>query len=285
MPSFPPPLVLRSATLDFAARSYVMGVLNVTPDSFSDGGRFADPAAAVERARQMVAEGADLIDIGGESTRPGADPVPESDELARVLPVIEALAGEVEAPLSIDTYKASVARAAIAAGAQVINDISAGRMDPEMYAVAADTGAALVLSHIQGTPRSMQKSPHYEDVVAEVGDELERAAGLAIEAGVERQRIVLDPGIGFGKTTEHNIELIAHVDSLCERGYAVLVGTSRKSFIAKVLGEERKPTEREAGTAATVAVAIARGANLARVHDVKVMKDVARMADAIRRAA
>ena len=186
--------------------------------------------------------------------------------------------------ISIDTYKAEVARAAVAAGAEMINDISAGQMDPQIFAVAAETGAALVLSHIQGTPRNMQVNPKYDDVVVEVRDALQAGAGTAMSAGVARNKIVLDPGIGFGKTVAHNLALLGRVDELCALGYPVLIGTSRKSFIGKVLGD-REPAERVNGTAATVAIAVARGANLIRVHDVGMMVDVARVADAVARAA
>jgi dihydropteroate synthase len=261
-------------------RASVMGVLNVTPDSFSDGGNFFDVERAVAHARQLIAAGADIVDVGGESTRPGAPPVSAEEELRRVGPVIDRLPG---ATISVDTTKAVVAERALAAGARIVNDISAGRFDERMFDVVRDAGAGLVLMHMQGTPQTMQQSPRYDDVVAEVCAFLEERIAAAGRAGIEKSQIAVDPGIGFGKTVQHNLQLLAGLERLRTLGCPVLVGTSRKSFIGHALGRP-EPTTRLWGTAATVAWAIARGARIVRVHDVAEMADVARMCDAIREA-
>lgn len=261
-------------------RPLVMGVLNVTPDSFSDGGRFAAPAAAVERAFQMVGEGADLLDLGGESTRPGSEPVEAGEELRRILPVLERLAGRVGVPISVDTTKSEVAAAAVKAGASIVNDISGGRLDPEMAWVVAETRAHWILGHLRGTPRDMQDAPAYRDVVAEVGDELMALAAVAEEKGVAREAILVDPGIGFGKTLDHNLSLLKHLDDLVGRGRPVCVGTSRKGFLGKLLGGA-PPEDRLEGTAATVALAVAAGVAIVRVHDVKAMARVVAVAGAV----
>ena len=255
-----------------------MGVLNVTPDSFSDGGQYAEPDRAIAHARAMLAAGADLIDVGGESTRPGAAPVAAAEELRRVLSVIERLSGTV---VSVDTTKAEVAARALAAGARIVNDISALRFDPQMARVVSEAGAGLVLMHMQGSPATMQEHPHYDDVVGEVREFLAERIAFAESMGVRKSQIAVDPGIGFGKTVEHNLELLARLDQLRSLGCAVLVGTSRKSFIGKLLG--REVGERRWGTAATVAWAVARGANIVRVHDVAEMADVVRMTEALQR--
>jgi len=260
-------------------RTLVMGILNVTPDSFYDGGRFADPDRAVERARAMAAEGADIIDVGGESTRPNADPVPAQEELRRVIPVIRALVREIEVPISIDTYKAEVARAALAEGATMVNDISGLRFDPRMAEVVAEFGASVVIMHTRGTPKTMQLNPHYDDVVREVRDYLARSCERALAAGVRPEGIWIDPGFGFGKTVQHNLTLLARLRELRSLGFPILVGTSNKSMIGRVLGLD--VNERQEGTAATVAVAIANGADAVRVHDVAAMVRVARMTDAV----
>lgn len=256
-----------------------MGVLNVTPDSFSDGGRWLDPAAAVAHARQMVADGADLIDVGGESTRPGASAVDESEERRRVIPVIEALAGEVR--VSVDTRNESVARAAVRAGASVINDVSAS-----LWTVAADTGAAWVAMHMPADPAVMQQHAHYDDVVVEVRDYLTARAEKAAGAGVEE--IWIDPGIGFAKTAEHNLSLLRHLDVLVGTGYPVLVGTSRKSFLGRlgrsgpvgaVVGAGPGPDDRLEGTVATSTWAAVHGADMVRVHDVRPAVMAMRLAD------
>ncbi len=273
-------IALRDTVLDLGSRTHVMGVLNVTPDSFSDGGRYASADRAVEHAREMAALGADLIDIGGESTRPGADPLSEEEELQRILPVIERLAAELPLPLSVDTYKASVAERALKAGASLINDISGLRFSPDMARVVADHGAALVIMHIKGTPRNMQQDPVYADVVREIGSFLAEGIEIAVRAGVDREKIMIDPGIGFGKTVEHNLAILHRLDEFRTLGRPVLIGTSRKRFIGSVL-DIPQPDQRLEGTAATVALAIERGAKIVRVHDVAAMVRVARMTDAI----
>jgi len=260
-------------------RTAVMGVLNVTPDSFYDGGRFRDAGAAVERAAQMAAEGADIIDVGGESTRPGADPVPADEEASRVVPVIERLVQRLDVPVSIDTCKASVAERALDAGARMLNDVGGLRLDPEMARVAAQHDAAVVIMHMKGTPRDMQLNPTYEDVIGEITEFLRRSIGLAVEAGVREERIIVDPGIGFGKRPEHNIEILARLGEFRSLGRPIMVGTSRKSFIGGILGVPAE--ERLMGTMATVALAIREGASVVRVHDVKEAVQVARVADAV----
>jgi len=260
-------------------RTCVMGVLNITPDSFSDGGTFLDPGVAVEHALRMAAEGADCIDIGGESTRPGAPPVSADEEWERIGPVVKALVGRCPVPLSVDTTKAAVAARALEAGVAIVNDISALRFDPALGAVVAEAGAGLILMHMQGTPRTMQERPAYGDVVAEVRAFLTERLKAATASGIPAEAILLDPGIGFGKTVEHNLTLLRHLPELTTLGRPLLVGPSRKSFIGAVLGTA--VTDRLEGTAAAVALAIAGGAALVRVHDVKVMARVARMCDAI----
>jgi dihydropteroate synthase len=273
-------LVLRGRTLHLGGRTHLMGVLNVTPDSFSDGGMFADPGLAVEHARAMAAQGADIIDIGGESTRPGAEPLSDEEELRRIIPVIERVAAETGIPVSVDTYKANVAARALAAGASIVNDISGLRFSPDMARVVADHGAAVVIMHIKGTPRDMQANPVYEDLLGEIIEYLAGGVETALRAGVPRDRILVDPGIGFGKTVEHNLTIIARLDELRVLGCPVVLGTSRKRFIGAVL-DAPDPKERREGTAATVALGIERGAHIVRVHDVAEMAKVARMTDAI----
>lgn len=244
-----------------------MGILNVTPDSFSDGGAYATPEAAVARAIQMVGEGADLIDIGGESTRPGAAAVSRDEELRRTIPVIERLAAVVRVPISIDTSKADVARQALAAGATIVNDVTALRGDPRMAEVVSRARARVILMHMRGTPRTMQRRPRYRDVVRQVRTWLADAAHRAQRAGIARSRIWLDPGLGFGKTVRHNLELIRGLPSLVELGYPVVLGPSRKSFIGRVLDAD--VSDRLPGTLACVAWAAAQGVRVLRVHDVK----------------
>jgi dihydropteroate synthase len=256
-----------------------MGVLNVTPDSFSDGGQFTDSNAAVEHARNLAKAGADIIDIGGESTRPNADPVSVDEELRRVLPVVEQIA---DLCVSVDTMKAEVAKRTLEAGAQILNDISALRADPNMIEVVRAHEAGLVLMHMQGTPQTMQMNPQYGDVVADVRKFLAERIAFAESHGVKKSQIAVDPGIGFGKTVEHNLQLLAGLDSFRELGCPILAGTSRKAFIGKTLG--REPQERLWGTAATVAWAVAHGAGIVRVHDVAAMRDVVRMVEAIQAA-
>ncbi|MHB0937636.1 MAG: dihydropteroate synthase [Armatimonadota bacterium] len=266
--------------LPLGEKTYVMGIVNVTPDSFSGDGLGGSVQAAVRRAERMVADGADILDVGGESTRPGAEEVPLEEELRRVVPVIAALAERFPVPISVDTYKSAVAHEALQAGATIVNDISGLRFDPEMAAVVAAAGAAVVVMHIQGTPRTMQQHPHYDDLMTEVCDYLQESTALAEAAGIPRAQVVLDPGFGFGKTVEHNLELLRRLRELTSYGQPILMGTSRKSTIGKVLGD-LPPEERLEGTAATVAIAIHNGADIVRVHDVKEMARVAKMTDAI----
>ena len=270
-------------TLDMTAGPLIMGVLNVTPDSFSDAGQYAQPAAAVAHGLQMIADGADIIDIGGESTRPGSKPVSPQDQISRVLPVIEKLTAKSDKPISIDTTSAEVARAALAAGAVMVNDISAARHDPAMPELLAETACPVVLMHMQKTPADMQLQPDYQDVVGEITAFLARALDRAVAAGVHRDRIIIDPGIGFGKTVQHNLQILHNLEKFTSLRRPLLLGTSRKSFIGKILSQD-SPTQRIWGTAATVALAVAAGANILRVHDVPQMAQVAAIAHAIRSA-
>jgi dihydropteroate synthase len=270
---------IATRTLDLSFRPCVMGVLNVTPDSFSDGNRFFTPGNAVERALEMEREGADIIDIGGESTRPGAEPVSPDEELKRIMPVLEKLSGRLSIPLSIDTFKSVVAREALAAGAEIINDISGLSFDEQMAEVIAESRAGLVVMHTRGRPAEMQNDTEYRSLVADVIGSLRASLLHAEAAGVAAERIVLDPGIGFGKSTGGNLELLRRLPELSVLGRPVLVGTSRKSFIGTVLN--RPDGERLYGTAATVAVALVKGAAIFRVHDVRAMRDVVDMAKAI----
>ncbi len=274
-----PLLRMRSAALDLG-QPVVVGILNATPDSFSDGGQHLDPRRAAEAAQAMVAAGARMLDLGAESTRPGAPPVPANEELRRLLPVLRAVRAAVLVPLSVDTRKAVVAEAALAAGADLVNDVSAGCFDPAMLPLCATEAVPVVLMHMQGAPETMQHAPHYEDVVTEVRAFLGRRARAAEAAGIAADAIVLDPGIGFGKTVRHNCRLLHRLDALVALGYPVLVGVSRKSFVGELLGG-RQPAERLLGTAAAVAIAIANGARLIRVHDVAAMRDVTIVAEAV----
>jgi dihydropteroate synthase len=245
----------------------IMGVVNVTPDSFSDGGLFLDAGAAVEHGRRLASEGAAILDVGGESTRPGAEPVSEEEELKRVLPVVEQLAAGGGARVSIDTTKAGVARAALDAGATIVNDVSAFRFDPGLAALVAESGADCCLMHMLGEPRTMQQDPRYDDVVSDVKAFLEERLAFATSEGVPEERVWLDPGIGFGKTVEHNLELLRRLDEIVAIGRPVVVGTSRKSFLGKLAGG-RDEGRRLPGTIATNVVALERGATIFRVHDV-----------------
>jgi len=269
----------RGGRLDFSAGCLVMGVLNVTPDSFSNGGEFLDADRAVERGVQMAAEGAAIIDVGGESTRPASQGVAPDEQIRRVVPVIERLSKEVDVPLSIDTRNAEVAEAALDAGAGMINDITALRSD-RMGALAGQREAAVVLMHMQGEPATMQVAPHYADVVEEVRRFLLKRAAQACSAGVAAERIFIDPGIGFGKTLEHNLLLLRQIGKFAACDYRVLVGTSRKGFIGSLTGRDT-PAERVFGTAATVAFCAAAGVSIVRVHDVAAMVDVLKVTRAI----
>ena len=267
----------------FGSRTAIMGILNVTPDSFSDGGSYADVKAAIEHAVKMERDGADIIDVGGESTRPGSEPVSAEDEIERVVPVIRELSQTVSVPISIDTFKASVASEALDAGASIVNDISGSTFDRDMPVLLAERRCPAVVMHIKGAPKSMQLNPEYEDLMREVFSYLRERTDALVAAGVDERLLIVDPGFGFGKTVEHNLEMLRRLRELKSLGYPVLVGTSRKSTIGKVLGDV--PTgERMEGTAATVALAIANGADIVRVHDVKEMARVARMTDAVVRS-
>jgi dihydropteroate synthase len=262
-------------------RTLVMGVLNVTPDSFSDGGRFDETSVAVDHGVRMVEEGADLLDVGGESTRPGSDRVPSDVESARVIPVIEALAARVDIPISIDTRKSDVARTALAAGATIVNDISGGA-DPGMFDAVARAEAGMILMHMRGDPKDMQQRTDYDDVVAEVRDVLAGLVEAAVSAGIDRDRVAVDPGLGFAKTFEQNLELMRNIDALAAVRRPLVVGPSRKSFIGRVTGTE--VDDRAWGTAGAAAWLAGRGAQVIRVHDVREMVHVLRVVDAIRGA-
>jgi dihydropteroate synthase len=264
-------------------RTHVMGVLNVTPDSFSDGGLFFETDRAVEHGITMVQEGADFIDVGGESTRPFSKPLSSEEELSRVIPVIEAIAREVSVPVSIDTCKGSVAKEALKAGASIINDISALRLDPEMASVAAEAGVPVIMMHMKGTPEDMQKNPVYGDLISEIKDFLDGAVQRAIKAGISEDLTLVDPGIGFGKTFDHNLLIIKNLASFSSLGRPILIGTSNKAFIGQILGKDAR--ERVTGTMATVAAAAMNGANIVRVHKVKEAVETVKVVDAIKRGA
>jgi dihydropteroate synthase len=275
---------LRSQTLVLGERTLVMGVLNVTPDSFSDGGKFLDAKRAIEHALAMERDGADLLDIGGESTRPGSRGTAAEEELARILPVMEGLRGRVRIPLSVDTQKFEVAEVAIAAGAEFINDISGLKTDPRIAEVAARHNVPLILMHMRGKPRTMQKGPFAGDVLRDVTQGLRRSIATARKAGVRKSQIILDPGIGFGKSFSQNYELLRKLPELAKMGFPLMVGTSRKGFLGDTLagnGKPAPPEERIWGTAATVTASILGGAHIVRVHDVAEMVQVARVADCV----
>jgi dihydropteroate synthase len=293
MPPFAPPAdhwTLRSRTVEFGRLPRLMGIINVTPDSFSDGGQFVDSKTAVEHGLRLAAEGADILDVGGESTRPGSLPINADEELRRVMPVVEELCSKSKVPISIDTSKASVARRAIDAGAEIINDVTALSGDPAMTRLAAETGCGVCVMHSRGTPRTMQDNPFYADVVAEVLDYLRTRRDALLAAGIEQDRIALDPGIGFGKTTEHNLQLLANARRFHELGCPVLVGHSRKRFLAKVIQQRcwggsctatpgmavQLPSQRSDPTAGTIGVALSlarQGVQVLRIHDVAAMHE------------
>jgi dihydropteroate synthase len=277
-------LPLPSRTLVLGERTLIMGVLNVTPDSFSDGGLFFDPEAAVARAIAMQAAGADIIDIGGESTRPGSSGISADEELRRTIPAIEGLRSKISIPISVDTNKSEVAEAAAAAGAEILNDVTALRNDPRIAEVARRRKLPLILMHMRGEPATMQNKPFARDVLRDVAQGLRQAVAIARRAGVAKSHIILDPGIGFGKSYEQNCELLARLPDLARLGFPILVGTSRKSFIGGALKSEsriRHENERIWGTAASVAASILQGAHIVRVHDVAEMAQVAQVSDAI----
>ena len=272
----------RKGTLNLNERTHIMGILNITPDSFSDGGMFYDPDLAVTHALKMVDEGADIIDVGGETTKPGSKPISADQELARVIPVVERLSRMVDVPLSIDTYKSAVAKRAIEAGAEMINDISALRFDPDMKVTAAEYDLPIVLMHMKGTPLNMQKDPRYESLISEIIDYLQESIEIAQEAGIDPGRIIIDPGIGFGKSIKegHNLEIIRRLSEFETLGMPILIGPSRKAFIGDILGTDI--TQREEGTAAAVCAAVLNGANIVRVHNVGMIKRVVKVIDAIK---
>ncbi|MBS0150509.1 MAG: dihydropteroate synthase [Nitrospira sp.] len=273
--------VAKGHKIDCRTRPLIMGVVNVTADSFYDGGRYLKPEQAIAHAMELVEQGADLIDIGGESTRPGSYPVSEQDELDRVLPVVEELAHRISIPISVDTTKSRVAQRALDHGASIINDVSAMTQDPAMASVIARSGAAVVLMHMQGTPQTMQLAPSYADVLSEVTQFLEMRIRDAVQSGIARTNIVLDPGFGFGKLVFHNLELLRRLSSLSTLNRPLLVGLSRKAFIGTIV--EKSVEYREWGTAAAVALAVDRGARIIRVHDVAMMLDVVKVASAASR--
>ncbi len=276
--------------LDLGPRACIMGILNATPDSFSDGGKYHTFDRAVAQGIKLVEEGAHILDIGGESSRPFADPVPAQEEMDRVVPVIEALSKEIDVPISIDTVKASVARAAMDAGATIINDISALEKDPEMVTLAAERDLPVILMHMKGTPETMQVDPDYNDLMGEITTYLKERAEYAQSRGVKKENIILDPGIGFGKTVHHNLVLIQQLEKIEELGYPILMGPSRKSFIQNILTRKEKTdigpdhVKTEYGTLAAVAASLHNGAHIVRVHDVQHVKAFTRIIDAIRNA-
>lgn len=273
-------LKIRGGTLELGKRTLIMGILNITPDSFSDGGLYAGHAEAVSHAFELITQGADILDVGGESTRPGSDPVSLEAELERVVPVIRAIREKSNIPISVDTNKAEVARQAVAAGADIINDISSLQFDPDMPRVAAVTGVPLILMHMLGTPRTMQKNPVYSSLFSEIIAFLENRVRFAVSNGVDREQIIIDPGVGFGKTIAHNLIIIRNLEVFSCLDRPILLGVSRKRFIGTIL--DRKERERELGTAVADVFGIAGGAHILRVHDVGFHREAAVMADAIR---
>jgi len=275
-------LIWRDFLLDFSKKTYIMGILNVTPDSFSDGGLYFDRTKAIKRAFQIIEEGADMIDIGGESTRPGSEPITIDEELRRTIPVIEVLAGNIKIPISIDTYKSEVAKKALDAGASMVNDISGLRFDPLMADVVSMYGVPVVVMHIKGTPRDMQQNPVYEALIPEIMDYLRTSIHIAEQSGIPGDRIIVDPGIGFGKTFDHNLEIINNLQEFTLLEKPILIGPSRKAFIGKILGDV-PAQERIEGTIAAVAICVMKGANIVRVHDIREIAKVVKVVDAIKR--
>jgi dihydropteroate synthase len=273
-----------AGTRPWSPSPVVVGILNVTPDSFSDGGDFLDPEAAAEHAASMLDEGAGIIDVGGESTRPGSGPVPQEEEIRRVVPVIERiLAARPEAVISVDTYRSETAAAALEAGARIVNDVTALRGDPRMAPVVADAQCPVILMHMQGEPKTMQREPRYEDVVSEVRDFLRSRAEHAVSAGVRPEDIIVDPGIGFGKNLDHNLALLRNLQAVVDLGFPVLIGVSRKRFIGSITGVE-EAAERVFGTVATTVLAYEKGATLFRVHDVRSNREALAVAEAVHHA-
>ncbi|WP_319369945.1 dihydropteroate synthase [uncultured Ilyobacter sp.] len=274
------PVVIAGQEFDFSKKSYVMGILNITPDSFSDGGKNSSVEKAVKNAKKMVKQGAHIIDIGGESSRPGAEYVSAEKELDRIIPVLERLVKEIDVPISIDTYKSTVAKECLKRGAHIINDISGLRGDREMAKVISEAGAYCVLMHMQGTPETMQKNPEYDDLIDDLIYELKKSIDIGENAGIESHKIILDPGIGFGKTFEHNLEILNKLDEFRSLGKSILIGASRKKFIGEIL--ESSVDERLEGSLAVAALSVSKGASILRVHDVKETAKVLKVADAIK---
>lgn len=268
-------------TLNLALRTHIMGVLNVTPDSFSDGGHYFQSDKAIEHGLRMAHDGADIIDVGGESTRPYSEQISVSEELDRVIPVIETLSQELSIPISIDTNRSRVAQQALAAGASIINDISALRFDPDMLSVAAGAGVPVILMHMQGTPSTMQDNPVYDDLIPEIVAFLRDAMDRAVKGGISRDMLIVDPGIGFGKTFDHNLIILRDLPRLSSLERPILLGTSRKAFIGHILGKQVQ--ERETGSMATIAAGVMKGANIVRVHNVKKSVETVKIVDAIKR--
>lgn len=267
--------------LDFSDHTNIMGVLNVTPDSFSDGGKFLEKERAIEQGIRMAEGGADIIDVGGESTRPFSEPVTAEEEMERVIPVIETLSKKVSVPISIDTYKSRVAMEALGSGASIINDVTALRGDPHMAELASREGVPVILMHMKGTPADMQKNPTYDDLMGEIMSFLMESAHKAIESGIRKDMIIIDPGIGFGKTFDHNLQILKNLSQLKDTGYPVLIGPSRKAFIGEITG--KPPSERDVGTISAIVAGILNGADIVRVHNVEMAKDAVAVADAIKR--
>jgi len=278
-----PKIVLKNKTLDFSRRAYIMGVLNLTPDSFFDGRMFPEPEAAVQHAFRMEAEGADIIDLGGESTRPGAQAVPLKEEFRRVLPVLKRLSGRLKVPISIDTYKSEVAERCIQCGAEMVNDISGLYFDPRMKEVVARHQVPVIVMHMKGTPRDMQKDPQYRDLIGEILSYFRESISRADAAGVPADKIIIDPGIGFGKSFTHNLDILKGLESFKVLGKPIMVGVSRKSFLGKIL--DLPVDERLEGSIAAALYAVLRGANIVRVHDVAATVRALRTVEAIQRAA
>jgi dihydropteroate synthase len=271
----------RAGTLTPGPGPAVVGILNITPDSFSDGGKFLDPGAAAEHAATMLDEGADILDVGGESTRPGSDPVSQEEEIQRVIPVLERiLSVRPEAVISVDTYRSGTATAALEAGASLVNDVTALRGDPRIASVIQEAACPVILMHMQGEPKTMQKEPHYEDVVREVRNFLAERAEYAVAAGIRPENVILDPGIGFGKNLDHNLDLLRNLDAIVDLGFPVLIGASRKSFMEKITGVQ-EARDRVSGTVATTVLAYERGATFFRVHDVRANREALAVAEAV----
>ena len=275
-------LIIRGRCFEWGQRTYLMGILNVTPDSFSDGGEFNTTSAALVQAQALVAAGADIIDVGGQSTRPGAKQITLAQELDRVLSVLQVLRPEISVPISVDTTRAAVAKASVEAGADIINDISGGTFDSEMLPTVAELGVPIILMHIRGTPQTMQQQTDYQDLLGEIYSFLDRQIGVATGAGIDRDKIIIDPGIGFAKNYEQNLEIFRRLRSLSQLNCPILVGASRKSFIGRILNQP-DPKARVWGTAAACCAAIFNGADILRVHDVQEMRDVSLVADALLR--